>query len=171
MSELVMACDPGGRSGWNEAAMDVDRFELGEGGVLPMRDMGMWLAHQQGVGLRQGQAFDPRWEKLICESWRPFPRNGGMEWIQGSNLIYAQHVGEVRLVAKLSGVECVMQEPRDKYNPATKAVPPPGYPEALTEVDMQSSEQHDQDARYHLWVYFFRNWFTGAVNPNDCVVI
>lgn len=160
--------------------MDVDRFELGEGGVLPMRDMGLWLAEQQcviGPGIARHPAVAGparrRWEKLICESWRPFPRDGGMQWIQGSNLIYAQHVGQVRLIAMLSGVECVMQEPRDKYRTVNghRELPPPGYPQKLLDIDAQSSEQHDQDARYHLWVYFFRNWFTGTVDPEDCVVL
>ena len=176
MSELVMACDPGGRSGWAEAHMDVDIFELGESGVLPMRDMGLWLAEQQGVfymgNPTRWEHARRRWEKLICESWRPFPRNGGMEWIQGSNLIYAQHVGQVRLVATLSEAEVVMQEPRDKYRTVNghRELPPPGYPAALLDIDALSSEQHDQDARYHLWVYFFRNWFTSTVDPDACVV-
>lgn len=176
MSELVMACDPGGRSGWAEATMDVDRLELGEAGVLPMRDMGLWAAEQQRVGRlvngrgRGDEDFTPRWGVMVIESWRPFPRDGSMNWIQGSNLIYAQHVGQVRLVADLSGAQIVMQEPRDKYNPTTKTVPPQAYPQAMLDIDALSSEQHDQDARYHLWVYFFRNWFTGAKEPNDCIV-
>lgn len=172
MAKRVIALDPGGRSGWAEAHMSRDRLEYREGGVLPQGEVGVWLASQQGV--QQGvpvAVVRPRWDVFVCESWRPRRRAGSMDWIEGSPLIYAQQIGEARLAAKLSGATFKMQEPRDKYDFATGTVPPPSYPTAFKEIDALSSEQHDQDARYHLWVYFFRNWFTGKVNPDVTVIL
>jgi hypothetical protein len=152
--------------------MTTDQLVLGDGGVLPQKDMAVWLARQQGVVGEQHRLetlIRKQWDIMVCESWRPFRRNGSMDWIEGSPLIYAQHVGQVRLVSMLAGAKYVEQQPRDKYNPATHTVPPASYPQVLLDVDAESSEQHDQDARYHLWVYFFRNWFTGTTKPDDCV--
>jgi hypothetical protein len=39
----------------------------------------------------------------------------------------------------------------------------------LKVLDRDSTEQHDQDARMHLWLYFWRNWFTGSKPPGGCV--
>lgn len=164
-SEHVLALDPGGRSGYASAYMSVDKLELWASGVLPQKDMAGWLYHSQMV---EGERH---YDVIVCESWRPRRRGGSMDWIEGSPLIYAQHVGQIRLIATLSHAKYKEQEPSDKYNPQTKEVPPASYPAVMQDVDNYSTEQHDQDARYHLWVYFFRNWFTGQRPPDDCVAL
>lgn len=167
MSEHVIALDPGQRTGWASARMDVDRFELIASGVKAQREMALWLAEQQGVAFMNNPG---RWEYvgreydvLVWESWRPFLKNGSMDWIKGDRLLPAQHVGQIRLIAWLSGARGVEQEPSQK-KPYLASLPP-----ALRALDAESSEQHDQDARRHLWGYFFENWFTGQVPPADCV--
>lgn len=75
-----------------------------------------------------------------------------MEWIKGDPLLSPQHVGQIRLVADLSGARQVTQHPSDK--PLAVAT----MPQKLKDWDKDSTEQHDQDARQHLWLYFYRNW-------------
>jgi hypothetical protein len=42
-------------------------------------------------------------------------------------------------------------------------------PRKLRDLDSDSNEQHDQDARMHLWGYFFENWFSGEGDPGEYV--
>jgi hypothetical protein len=167
MSEHVIALDPGGRSGWASAKMDVDRLELTGSGVLRQDLMARWLARQQGVGnLAYVQARDtlgPKFQVIVNEGWRPRRQNGSMDWIEGDPLLSSQHVGQIRLIADLSLTQYVEQAPsqKDVYRAS--------FPEALRSLDDLSSELHDQDARLHLWGYFFTNWFTGTVDPEHTI--
>lgn len=157
MSEHVIAIDPGGRTGWASGRMDVDRLELTGWGVLPQREFALWLAKQQNV---KGPPIDGpvphEYDVLVTESWRPRRQNGSMDWIEGDPLLSAQHVGQIRMIAWLSAAKYVEQQPSDKTTWTATLHP------VLQELDRRSSEQHDQDARWHLWGYFFTNWFTAS---------
>lgn len=169
MSEHVIALDPGGRSGWASARMDTDRFELTGGGVLRMDLMGRWFAERQAVyyAPEGGRWETPRdFDVMVYESWRPRrDESGRMDWIEGDELVNAQHVGQLRLIAQMSGAKIVTQHPSDK--PQAIAT----MPTNLVEIDRFSNEQHDKDARMHLWLYFWRNWFTAAKRPEDTVIL
>jgi hypothetical protein len=170
MSEHVIALDPGGRSGWASARMSEDRLELTGSGVLPQLNMGFWLAERQGLwsprlSVDPDASSRPSFDVVVCETWRPFRKNGSMDWIEGDLLIYAQHVGALTFITRYSGASYVEQKPSDKKRFLTS------YPQALQDLDAQSDEQHDQDARYHLWGYFFENWFTMTKQPDSCVVL
>lgn len=161
MPERVIAVDPGGRTGYAYGNMDVDRLELKGWGVLPQRDFARWLADRQRL---RSPTFRPAsdlmrlvpdFDVIVSESWRPRPKNGSMAWIQGDPLLSAQHVGQIRLIADLSGARYTELQPSDKH--VWVASMPPQF----HDLDAKSSEQHDQDARWHFWGYFFRNWFSG----------
>jgi hypothetical protein len=87
-----------------------------------------------------------------------------MDWIEGDRLLPAQHVGAIRLIADLSGARYT------ELAPAQKHIWVASMPPIFHKLDEYSSEQHDQDARWHLWGYFFTNWFTGKVKPEDTVI-
>jgi hypothetical protein len=164
-AERVIALDPGQRTGFAVAEMALDYFHLVESGVKPQREMALWLAKQQGIAsMTDPQRWDgplvPRFNVVTWESWRPRRKNGSMNWIEGDRLLPAQHVGQIRLIAWMSGAKMVEQEPADKRTFLAN------LPAGLREFDDESSEQHDQDARWHLWGYFFREWFSATVEPN-----
>lgn len=168
MSEHVIALDPGGRSGWASARMSEDQLELTGGGVLRQDYMARWFAEKQAVFFthndpRRLQAYDKLFDVMVYETWYPREENGSMEWIKGDPLLTPQHIGQLRLVADMSGTKIVDQHPTDK--PMAVAT----MPANLHDVDKWSNEQHDQDARMHLWLYFWRNWFTTKVDPEDTV--
>lgn len=169
MTEHVVAFDPGGRSGYASARMSKDRFEYTDGGVLRQDFMGRWFAEQQGIGRQDEDVTEPWWPRfgvMVYESWYPRPdENGSMEWIKGDPLLSAQHIGQLRLIADLSGTKIVTQHPSDKPQ-AVKTMP-----QRLAVLNRDSNEQHDQDARMHLWLYFWRNWFTASVDPEDTVIV
>lgn len=169
MSERVIALDPGGRSGWAAANMSEDRLELLGSGVLRQDMMARELARQQSIVSRHTK---PRlilparmWDVIVNESWHPRRKDGRMDWIENDPLMSAQHVGQIRLIADLSGARYVEQAPSQKH------VYEASMPAVLKALDEYSSEQHDQDARLHLWGYFFDNWFTAEVDPEDVVVV
>lgn len=147
--------------------MSVDSLVLGRSGVLRQDKMARWLAARQAIEgsttprYGEGPAFDV----IACESWRPRRKNGSMDWIEGDPLLSAQHVGQIRLIADLSGARYVEQ------SPAQKSVFETNMPAKLRSLNDLSSEMHDQDARLHLWGYFFTEWFTGELDPEDCVVV
>lgn len=181
MSEHVIALDPGGRSGWASARMDADSFELTGGGVLRMDHMGRWFARKQKIGPVDGprlheckelgldgktELWVPCFQVMVYESWKPRrDGQGKMDWIENDELVNAQHIGQLRLIADLSGTRIVEQHPSDK--PMAVAT----MPEPLRAINKYSNEQHDQDARMHLWLYFWRNWFTGKVPPETTVKV
>lgn len=178
-SERVLAADPGGRSGWATARMSTDRLELGASGVFERRRMALEVAGWQAIktyGQNPTPSLEeyadlalitktPLFDVLVVESWRPFRINGTMDWIENDLLLPAQHVGQFNLVAMLSGAEYVEQHPSDKKTFLAN------YPDVMKAIDAESNEQHDQDARLHLWGYFFREWFTGRVDPEDTVIV
>lgn len=167
MSEHVIALDPGGRSGWASARMDVDRLELTGTGVMRQDQMARWLANQQDVGQmgdREWPEFHPEFDVIVAESWRPRRINGSMNWIENDPLLSAQHLGQIRLIADLSGAKYV------EYAPAQKPTWVASMPTVFGTLDEDSNEQHDIDARMHLWGYFFENWFTGTVDSEGVIV-
>lgn len=165
MSEHVIACDPGGRSGWASARMGHDHFEFTGSGVLREDMMPDWFASIQGL---VPFAEDPwaAFDVFVYESW--YPRGdevtGSMEWIRGAALMPVQQIGALRWIAKASGAKIVTQHPSDKPM-AVKTMP-----DVLTKLNRDSNEQHDQDARMHLWLYFWRNWFEGTRPPSEVFV-
>ena len=171
MAAHVIAFDPGGRSGWASALMTEDRFELTGGGVLRRDLMGDWFAVQQSVTgpslskrLRQaGINRAPKYDVMVYESWRPRRENGSLDWIEGDPLLHAQHIGALVQIARLSGAKIIEQHPSDK--PQALA----NMPEAILDLDRFSNEQHDKDARMHLWLYFWRQWFSATVDPASTV--
>ena len=180
MSEHVIALDPGGRSGWASATMSEDRMVVTGGGVLRMDLMADWLAQAQGIGPAGGGTLwdsgineweripvprKPTFDVVVYESWKPRrDEQGRLDWIEGSDLLNAQHVGQVRWIALASGAKVVEQHPSDK--PQALA----SMPEAIRDLDRFSNEQHDKDARMHLWLYFFREWFSARKDPEHTVV-
>lgn len=170
-AERVIALDPGQRTGYAIAEMSEDYFRLVESGVMPQREMALVLAKWQALDWPTERLSSvarpavPRFNVITWESWRPRRKNGSMDWIEGDRLLPAQHVGQIRLIAWMSGAKMVEQEPADKS--AFTA----SLPAVLDDLDQESNEQHDQDARWHLWGYFFRNWFTGTKDPNDFITL
>jgi hypothetical protein len=179
MSEHVLAVDPGGRSGWASGRMSEDRLEMTGGGVLRQDLMADWLAEQQMI-VRAADVVHappqrcgaktltwgrpPRYDVVVYESWLPRRQNGSMDWIERNPLLSVQHVGQVRWITLKSGATLVTQHPSDK--PTALA----SMPKGLLDLDRFSNEQHDKDARMHLWLYFFRNWFTASKSPEDTVI-
>lgn len=159
--ERVIALDPGGRSGWASADMKPDEFVLTGGGVLRQDLMARWFADQQNL-LDEAQmpGFGKAFDTMVIESWFPRRQNGSMDWIEGDPLLSAQHVGQLRFIADVTDTKIVTQHPSDK--PLALAT----MPKALADLDRYSNEQHDKDARMHLWLYFWRNYFTGQHRPD-----
>jgi len=168
-AEHVIATDPGGRSGWASAEMGPDRFEFTGSGVLCEDLMPDWFADAQDVGRSTrtpNRPPRPAFHVFVYESWYPRPdENGSMQWIQGDNLAEAQQIGALRWIARASGSKIVTQHPSDKT--MAEAV----MPLMLKILDRDSSEQHDIDARLHLWLYFWRNWFSGKIDPTSTVTL
>lgn len=168
MPEHVIATDPGGRSGWASAKMGRDDFVFTGAGVLREDLMPDWFADQQRIGdvLVESWGPGPNYDVFVYESWYPRPdENGSMQWIQGDNLAEAQQIGALRFIARSSRAKIVTQHPSDK------GIAQATMPVALRALDRDSNEQHDQDARMHLWLYFWRNWFTGGADPKDTVTL
>lgn len=164
MTEHVLACDPGGRSGWASARMSTDRFEFTGSGVLRQDMMPDRFANIQGVWPYAEDPWD-RYDVFVYESWYPRrDERGKMDWIESDPLMTPQQIGALRWIAKASGAKIVTQHPTDK----TIAVAT--MPEVFTSLNRDSNEQHDQDARMHLWLYFWRNWFEGSVKPSEVFV-
>lgn len=168
-TEHVFACDPGGRSGFATARMGLNRFEFTGGGVLREDMMPDYFARQQMVGMQDSDAIFGEWARaydvMVYESWYPREQNGSMEWIKGSPLTEAQQIGALRWIARASGAKIITQHPSDK--PMAVAT----MPDVLAQLNRDSNEQHDQDARMHLWLYFWRNWYDGSVRPADTVIL
>ena len=180
MSEHVIALDPGGRTGWASARMDVDRLELTGTGVLRQDLMARTLAEWQAIEVRGTRNPMPNLEEyyqlvvvpqptfnvVVAESWRPRrDERGKMDWIEGDPLLSAQHLGQIRFIADLSGATY------REYSPMQKPAFTASMPKVLLDLDADSNEQHDKDARMHLWGYFFENWFTATVDPESVVVL
>jgi hypothetical protein len=172
MAEHVLACDPGGRSGWASARMSEDSFEFTGSGVLREDLMPDRFAEWQTVGTLRNPTptleeylpilHRPTFDVLVYESWYPRrDKQGKMDWIESSPLMAVQQIGALRWIARASGATIITQNPSDK--PIAQAT----MPEALLVLDRDSNEQHDQDARMHLWLYFWRNWFVGKVGPSE----
>lgn len=173
----MLACDPGGRSGWASAKMSKDRFEHTGSGVLREDLMPDAFAEWQGVEALAQRNPTPELEKyrpiisqrtfdvLVYESW--YPRRddqGKMDWIEGAALLPVQQIGALRWIARASNAKIVTQHPSDK--PIAVAT----MPYVLDQLNRDSNEQHDQDARMHLWLYFWRNWFEGTKRPEEVFV-
>lgn len=160
ITESVIALDPGGRSGYAAAIMGEDYLELTETGVLRQDFMARWLAARQRIWM---DLTKRHYDVIVGESWIPRRKNGSMAWIEGDPLLSAQHVGQIRLIADLSGARYVEQPPSNKEMYTAS------MPKALLELDADSNEQHDKDARMHLWGYFKDNWFSATVDPESVV--
>ena len=169
MPEHVIAMDPGGRSGWASAWMDVNRFQPTGNGVLENTRMADWLAERQSIVYARrhpdGWPADPWYDVVVYESWRPRRQNGKMDWIENDPLVSAQHVGQIRWIARASGAQLVEQHPSDKPT-AVKTMP-----EIYAALNQDSNEQHDQDARMHLWLYFYRQWLEPGFDPAAAVIL
>lgn len=166
MHEHVLSCDPGGRSGWASARMGPDWFEFTGSGVLKGEDlMPDWFAYQQAVNAPAGIQV-PRFQVFVYESW--YPRRDketeSMDWIESSPLMTVQQIGALRWIARASDAKIVTQHPSDK--PIALAT----MPGVFHALNSDSNEQHDQDARMHLWLYFWRNWFEGTKLPSEVFV-
>lgn len=166
-TERVIALDPGGRSGWASAVMGVDYLEVTGMGVLRADHMADWLAEQQGIVYGGESAPNRRraFDVVVHESWYPRRKGGKMDWIENDELQPAQHVGQVKWIALASGARLVEQHPSDK-DEAQRTMP-----KVLEKLNLYSNEQHDQDARMHLWLYFFREWFTATKDPEYVVLV
>jgi hypothetical protein len=165
--EHVVAFDPGGRSGWASAKMDSDHFEFTGSGVLREDFMPDWFADQQRI--TYDLRVDPQrfrvFDVMVYESW--YPRRddqGKMDWIENNPLMAAQQIGALRWIARASHAKIVTQHPKDK--PIAVAT----MPKVFADLDKDSNEQHDKDARMHLWLYFWRNWFEGNARPDEVFV-
>jgi hypothetical protein len=102
---------------------------------------------------------------MVYESWKPRRDDRGkLDWLEGDHLVNAQHIGQLRLIADLSQTKIVEQHPTDK--PQAVAT----MPANLKALDYFSNEQHDKDARMHLWLYFWREWYTAQLPPADTVI-
>ena len=146
MSESVIAIDPGERAGWASAVVSENRIEGIEHGVLPCKEMAVDLAGNQAVQAAPACPDDERaFDAIVYETWRPRPKNGSMNWIQGDQLLSAQLVG---------------------YGPDKKTVALASMPGTLRARMDDCHEQHDQDALMHLWLYYFDTWFTGEEDPD-----
>lgn len=164
MSEHVIATDPGGRSGWASARMSPNKFEFTGCGVLREDLMNDWFAEQQNLfDIDGGTGFGKTFDVFVYESWYPRgdKETGSMEWIRGAALMPVQHIGALRWIARTSGAKIVTQHPSDKDTAISV------MPKEVLLLDRDSVEQHDKDARMHLWLYFWRNWFDGQVRPKD----
>jgi hypothetical protein len=158
MPERVLAVDPGGRSGWASATMDVNSLTDLDYGVLPRQDMSRWFAEQQRVACSLPPVAQ-RFDVVVVETWRPRRQNGSMDWIEGDNLLYAQHIGAIKLVAELSGCKHVPQQPKDK-TPGQSYIDTTDWGKPLKEAQEGGQEQHYKDALMHLALYFATNWWT-----------
>lgn len=177
--EHVIAFDPGERTGWASAKMDEDQLLLTGTGVYDQDTMAVKFAEWQGIArprimVNPAPALEeyepvitvPTFQKVVFEAWRPRRKNGSMDWIEGDALLSAQHVGQIRFIAKYSGARLATPQ-----EPAQKETFRASLPEQFKELDRLSSELHDQDARLHLWGYFFENWFSASVSPEETVVL
>ena len=170
-SETVLALDPGERTGWAAGRMSYDRLELLESGVLRWDMMEEKIAKWQHVGYFGAYeelytTDDKRFDVIVAESWKPRrDARGKMDWIEGDELTPAKHIGGIRFIARTSRTRYLEQSPKEK--PTSRA----SYPLSLAEVDEESNEQHDQDARLHLWLYFFTNWFTTKVGTDKVIYL
>ena len=147
MPELVIAIDPGHRTGWAGAKMSENRIEWLEHGVRSCAEMGDWFYGQQRYPVT-------RFDVLVYETWRPRPQNGSMAWIQGNELIEVQLIGDLRATARRSGAKI------KSYGPNRKRAFTASMPAAIKDRFAHSHEQHDQDALMHLWGYALENWVT-----------
>lgn len=158
MPERVIAIDPGERAGWATATMDKNSLTGIEHGVLACKDMALELTDWQGLGTHKTAKGVPKHDVIVYETWRPRRIGGSMDWIQGNQLLSAQLVGQIRLVAWLSGARL------KGYGPDRKTVAMTSMPGQLRHRMDQCPEQHDQDALMHLWMYAFENWVTDPRN-------
>ncbi len=139
----IVSLDPGERTGWATLAMSENRLEIVEHGVLSVREMGFWLAETM-----------PRYHACVIETWRPRPKGGSMNWIQGNQLLPVHVIGMARLCAWRSGTQIV------NFGPDRKHVWERTLPDEFKARMKGSNEQHDQDALLHGWGYFWTNWVT-----------
>lgn len=158
MPERVIAIDPGERAGWASATLDENSLTGIEHGVLPCKDMALELFHwQHKVSVDHPNGGRP-FDVIVYETWRPRRIAGSMDWIQGNQLLSAQLVGQIRMVAWLSKAKL------KGYGPDRKTVSLTSMPGALRFRMDSCPEQHDQDALMHLWMYAFENWVTDPRN-------
>lgn len=164
--EHVIALDPGERCGWATGLMGLDSLEVTGYGTLRLQDMALALAKAQDVRYcGAARVTNARqYGRIVWESWRPRRQNGSMDWIENDRLLSAQLVGQIRLIAWMSGAET------KEYSPTMKTGFQASMPPQLVELQELASEQHPQDALMHLWGWFFENWFTAEGDPIDCVV-
>lgn len=144
--------------------MSPDRFEFTGAGVLREDMMPDRFAFWQN--LMDPDGHPPDFDVFVYESWYPRrdKETGSMDWIESNPLMAVQQIGALRWIARASGAKIVTQHPSDKGLAIAT------MPEALAVLNRDSNEQHDQDARMHLWLYFWRNWFEGkGVRPEGTV--
>ncbi len=156
MSERVIAIDPGERAGWASATLAENSITDIEHGVLPCKQMATILAHQQAV---DDHIVGPDFDVIVYETWRPRPKAGSLNWIQGNQLLSAQLVGQIRLVGWLSGAKLRGYGP-DRKGPFQAFIDSAPWGADIKQRQADCLEQHDQDALMHLAGYFAENWWT-----------
>lgn len=114
-----------------------------------LKDFALTLAIQQEA--------PPLYSRIVYETWRLKPNKA--KSLIGSEMLSSQLVGMIRLTAWRSGAKLY------GYGPDRKHVALGSMPDDLKARFKDSSEQHDQDALMHLWLYFFDEWFEPTEDP------
>lgn len=140
---VILALDPGERTGWAIGKVtEAGELTVQGQGVLPVREMGMWLYET----LVQEKDIDV----LVYETWRLYPHMA--KKMVGNDMQPSQVIGMARLCAWLGGQDLVTQGATIKKT-AMKTMP--------DEIKMRfglSTEQHDQDALMHLWHHYWSKY-------------
>lgn len=170
-TERVIACDPGGRTGWASATMGLNSIEHLAAGATAQGSFARHLADMQAVigpphtkpggqpVQRPLSLLTRYYDMIVYETWVPRPQQGSMEWIKGDRLLSAQHVGQIRLIAKLSGAKLVAQPPKAK-TPGQAFIDSTRWGVEFSAMQGELSEQHGKDALMHLALYYAENWWS-----------
>ena len=161
MPERVIFLDPGPRPGWATARLAANSISALRFGVLQRSEAALHLAAKQAAlppgmpaslypAARNVRMFDV----IGYETFRPVPKGGSLDWIKGDDLVESRFIGQLELIADLSGAKLIPQEPVQK----TAALA--SMPATLRAIMDDAGEQHAKDAILHLWLYAFRNFVT-----------
>jgi len=166
----VLALDPGDKVGWARADIaDDGTWSNLRHGITPLKQMALKFADTMDVvagpnGWDLDRGPLPEYDVVICERWALFKHMAVA--LTGSEIPSAQFVGMVKLCCWLSGVPCVMQNPRDvNSNKAGTLAPAEASmrklrPELFELVTQPGAHDdlHDMVAIKHLFLYTFRNY-------------